>query len=64
MTRFDPEQPCFKVIIDMVAQACATGSLPDGALDSGAIGAYARAMESLAEAGFLEIGADAGCLAD
>jgi hypothetical protein len=38
---------CFEVIIDMVAQACATGG-------------YARAMESSADAGLLEIEADVG----
>jgi len=60
MKRFDPEHACFKVIIDMAVQASATGSLPDGALDSGAIGVYAGAMEFLAKARLREIEADFG----
>jgi hypothetical protein len=58
---FDPERLFFKTIIDMVVQDCmirTVGDPFDEPLDSWAIGAHARAMRLLAEAGFIVIDAE------
>lgn len=63
MEAWDSERVFFKTLIDMIGQDCLItkpGDTLEGTLDSFSIGAYARAIILLAEAGLIEIDAEAG----